>query len=199
MKTKLILLFLIVHGLNFEIHCQSLRGYSPDYILDVRITNIIKDFYSTKGYSKVISVTFWIENYQSGKWTSPEVHFVVFPVKGLSSVLLRPPAFFTKLDSSIVLIHTGFESYISRNSSMMQNLIKTISPFILMDMDIISYEPFRVKLVNDRYVGEIDDFPYGMEYIFKGGNEIFSNRFETASSGHFNIRSIELEKMIIRK
>lgn len=59
MKTKLIILFLI--GLNFEIFSQSLKGYSPDYILDVRISNIIKDFYLTKGYSKVISVTFGLK------------------------------------------------------------------------------------------------------------------------------------------
>lgn len=80
----------------------------------------------------------------------------------------------------------------------MQNLIKIISPFIIMDMDIISYEPFNVKTNEKTSIGT-DDFPYGMEYVFKGGNEIYSNRFETASSGHFNIRSIELENMIIRK
>lgn len=198
MKNKLILLFLILFGLSFDIHSQSWRSYNPDYILDIRITNIIKDFYSIKGYSKVISVTFWIENYQSEKWTSPEVHFVVFPIKNLSSILLFPPTFFTKLDSSIVLIKTGFENYFSRNSCMMQDLIMTASPFIKTDMDIISYEPFKVK-TNEKTSSGTDDFPYGMEYVFKGGNESYTERNETASTGHFNIRSIELEHMIIRK
>ena len=192
------ILLLINCGLSNEIYSQVKDSYKTDYILDDRITSIIKDFYKEKGYSKVISITYWIENYNSEKITDiPEVHFVIYPIRELSSVLIWPPTFYTKMDSSIILINTGFDNYFSRNSSMMKNLINTITPFIEKDMEIINYSPFMTKRLNNE-VHVIDDYPYGMEYIFKNENEFYFEKHETTSSGLMNLRSLERMKMIIK-
>jgi hypothetical protein len=199
MKNVLIILLLVECGLSNEIYSQIKDSYKTDYILDDRITSIIKDFYKEKGYSKVISITFWIENYNSEKEFTdiPEVHFIIYPIKDLSSVLIWPPTFYTKMDSSIILINTGFDNYFSRNSSMMKNLIRTIAPFIKKDIEIISYSPFKTKRI-EKSVQEIDDYPYGMEYIFKSENEFYYEKHETASSGLMNLKSLERMKMIIK-
>ena len=181
------ILLLINCGLSNETYSQVKDSYKTDYILDDRITSIIKDFYKEKGYSKVISITYWIENYNSEKITDiPEVHFVIYPIRELSSVLIWPPTFYTKMDSSIILINTGFDNYFSRNSSMMKNLINTITPFIEKDMEIINYSPFMTKRLNNE-VHVIDDYPYGMEYIFKNENEFYFEKHETTSSGLMNL------------
>jgi len=205
MKFNILILFLLLFGIRIDVFSQSIDNYNADYILDDRIIGIIKDFYKEKGYSKVISISYRVENYHRfGNYNktqitdTSEVHFFIYPIRDLSDIFLNPPIMFTKFDSSIVLINTGFEEYFSRNSGMFRNLIDIVKPYIYNNINIISYNPLRIKFkATDEIL--IDDNPYGMEYIFKSNNEKYFEKHEDNSTDFFIFNYSELKKIIIRE
>ena len=193
------LIIILLTSLKVFAQNDSVNNYYNG-IFDDRIKNAIKDFYVTKGYSKVIKVSFWAEKFNSEELnkTIREIRLVVYPVRQLSNISDDPPTFYYQTDSSIILVYTGIETFFKDYGNMMKDLIKIISPYVENDIDVISYNPYKIKYKEDK-IWSTDDYPYGMEYFFNESNKNFYKKKETSSSGTLMILPPYNEKERIQR